>query len=130
MSITFVLEEFSFTNGRFIALSPKSYYSYDEDTKKIKTGHKGVHHAEAKKFTLDTFVDCLYNDRAVEVTSRELRRNKQQQMIFNVTRKKGLNPIFKKFRVQEDKISCLPLCKQGKYLYFCVTLCNLDVDTI
>ena len=116
VSITFILEEFSFTNGRFIALSPKSYYSFDADTKKIKTGHKGVHHAEAKKFTLDTYIDCLYNDLQVKVISRELRRNKQQQMIYYTTTKNGLNSIFKKFRVQEDKISCLPLCKNGKFL--------------
>ena len=110
------LEEFSFTNGRFIALSPKSYYSYDEDTKKIKTGHKGIPHAEARKLRLDHYIDCLYNDVEVKVISRELRRNKQQQMIYYTTTKNGLNSIFKKFRVQEDKISCLPLCKNGKFL--------------
>ena len=99
------LEEFSFTNGRFIALSPKSYYSFDVDTNKIKTGHKGIPHAEAKKLTLDNYIDCLYNDVEVKVISRELRRNKQQQMIYYTTQKRGLNSIFKKFRVQEDKIS-------------------------
>ena len=110
------LEEFSFTNGRFIALSPKSYYSFDVDTNKIKTGHKGIPHAEAKKLTLDNYIDCLYNDVEVKVISRELRRNKQQQMIYYTTQKRGLNSIFKKFRVQEDKISCLPLCKNDKFL--------------
>ena len=109
-------EEFSFTNGRFIALSPKSYYSYDVDTNKIKTGHKGIPHAEAKKLRLNHYIDCLYNDLEVKVISRELRRNKQQQMIYYTTTKRGLNSIFKKFRVQEDKISCLPLCKNGKFL--------------
>ena len=108
--------EFSFTKGRFIALSPKTYYAFDAENNEVKSAHKGVSHVEACKLGVDVFVDCLYNDTEVHVTSRELRRNKNQQMIYNETPKRGLNPIFKKFRVQDDRISCLPLCKNGKVL--------------
>ena len=78
--------------------------------------HKGVPHAEARKMSLDVYVDCIYNNKKCEVTSRELRRNDKQQMIYYESVKRGLNPVFKKYRVQEDKISCLPLCKNGNIL--------------
>ena len=109
------LVEFSFNKGRFIGLSPKSYHAVC-DSGATKSGHKGVHHSEAKKLTNDIYASCLYENRVVNVISRELRRNEKQQMIYSETNKLGLNPIFKKFRVQDDKISCLPLCKNGKIL--------------
>ena len=108
--------EFSFNKGRFIALSPKSYHAVCEDSGATKTGHKGVHHAEAEKLTNEIYASCLYENTIVNVISRELRRNEKQQMIYCEKNKLGLNPIFKKFRVQDDKISCLPLCKDGKIL--------------
>ena len=108
--------EFSFKRGRFIALSPKTYYAFDEENNEVKSAHKGVPNVEARKLQLDEFVECLYNNTEVHVISRELRRNKNQQMIYKETSKRGLNPIFKKFRVQDDRISCLPLCKNGKVL--------------
>ena len=110
------LVEFTFNNGRFIGLNPKSYHSLNLDTNQTKTGHKGVPHAEAKKLSNDVYVNCLYNESQVTVIARELRRNKHQQMIYSENYKLGLNPIFKKFRVQDDKISCLPLCKNGNIL--------------
>ena len=110
------LVEFTFNKGRFIGLNPKSYHALNLDTNQTKTGHKGVHHAEARNFKSETYADCLYNESKVTVIARELRRNKHQQMIYSETNKLGLNPIFKKFRVQDDKISCLPLCKNGKIL--------------
>ena len=108
--------EFSFRQGRFCALSPKSYYSINTGTNEVKAGHKGVSHVEAKKLTIDDFTSCLYDGVIPNVVARELRRNKKQQMIYSETLKKGLNPIFKKFRVQPDKISCLPLTRNGKIL--------------
>ena len=108
--------EFDLNEGRFISLSPKSYHAIDKKTGKIKSGHKGVSNAEAGKLSNETYVDCLYNNTEVNVMSRTFQKNKQQQLQYVETSKRGLNPIFKKFRVQEDKISCLPLCKNGKYL--------------
>ena len=110
------LVEFSFNNGRFIALSPKTYHSFNADTRQIKSGHKGIHHSEAKKLTIETFADCLYNEKEVNVMSRELRRNKNQQMTYYEKPKRGLNSVFKKFPVQDDQISCLPLSKNGKIM--------------
>lgn len=108
--------EFQFRQGRFIALSPKTYHAVNTQTNDVKAGLKGVSHVEAKKMTIDDFTSCLYDDVVPTVISRELRKNKKQQMIYYETHKRGLNPIFKKFRVQSDKISCLPLTKNGKVL--------------
>ena len=108
--------EFQFRRGRFCALSPKTYYAFNADNDGIKSGLKGVSHVEAKKLTIDHFVKCLYDDVIPAVISRELRKNKNEQMIYYETKKKGLNPVFKKFRVQSDRISCLPLTKNGKIL--------------
>ena len=114
--ITYILVEFSFRQGRFLALSPKTYHAVNTDTSEVKAGLKGVSHVEAKNITADDFEECLYKGVIPNVVSRELRRNKKQQMIYYETSKKGLNPIFKKFRVQSDKISCLPLSRNGKIL--------------
>ena len=114
--ITIYLVEFSFRKGRFLALSPKCYWSYNDENKETKTGMKGVSTVGARDIGLESFINCLYHDQDVKVISRELRKNKHQQMIYYETTKNALNPVFKKFRVQTDKISCLPLCKDGKFL--------------
>ena len=108
--------EFQFRRGRFCALSPKTYHAINADNNEVKSGLKGVCHVEAKKITIDDFTRCLYDDVIPAVISRELRKNKNEQMIYYENEKKGLNPIFKKFRVQSDRISCLPLTKNGKIL--------------
>ena len=115
-TIIYNLVEFGFRQGRFIALSPKTYHAVNTDTKNVKAGLKGVSHVEAKNITVDDFEECLYKGVVPTVISRELRKNKKQQMIYSETNKQGLNPIFKKFRVQSDKISCLPLTRNGKIL--------------
>ena len=116
MSIKYILVEFSFRQGRFIALSPKTYYSINTVTSETKTGHKGVPHVEAQKLTIREFESCLYDGIIPNVIARELRKNKKQQITYSETSKRALNPIFKKFRVQSDKISCLPLTRNGKIL--------------
>ena len=108
--------EFSFRQGRFLALSPKTYYSINTGTNEVKAGHKGVTHVEAQKLTIDHFASCLYDGVIPNVIARELRKNKKQQIIYSETSKRALNPVFKKFHVQPDKISCLPLTKNGKIL--------------
>ena len=111
-----ILVEFQFRHGRFIALSPKTYHAINTATKDVKAGLKGVSHAAAKNITLEDFLKCLYDDVVPNVVSRELRKNKHEQIVYNETIKRGLNPVFKKFRVQSDRISCLPLTKNGKIL--------------
>ena len=108
--------EFAFRRGRFIALSPKTYWAYDLDKKIVKSGMKGVSVVAARDIGLESFISCLYHSQEVRAISRELRKNKHHQMIYYETSKRALNPIFKKFRVQDDHISCLPLCKDGKIL--------------
>ena len=114
--IIYILVEFSFRKGRFLALSPKSYYSINTETNETKAGHKGVPYVEAQKLTIEHFTSCLYDGVIPKVISRELRKNKKQQIIYTETNKAGLNPVFKKFRVQPDKITCLPLTRNGKIL--------------
>lgn len=97
-------------------MSPKTYYAYNDDTNDVKAGHKGVSYVEAQKFTIKSFEECLYDGKIPKVTARELRKNKKQQITFTETLKKGLNPVFKKFRVQDDKITCLPLTENGEIL--------------
>ena len=116
LSIIYILVEFSFRQGRFIALSPKTYFSVNTETDEVKSGHKGVPHVEAKKLTIDDFEECLYKGVVPNVVARELRKNNKQQIVYTETSKKGLNPIFRKFRVQSDNISCLPLTRNGKIL--------------
>ena len=112
----YILVEFEFRNGRFVALSPKTYHAINTVTNDSKSGLKGVSYVSAKNLSIDDFTSCLYDDVVPKVVSRELRKNKNQQMIYYENDKKGLNPIFKKFRVQSDRISCLPLTKDGKIL--------------
>ena len=116
MSIIYILVEFSFRQGRFCALSPKTYKAINTGTNEVKAGHKGVSHVEAKKLTIDDFTSCLYDGIVPNAMARELRKNNKQQMILSETSKKALNPVFKKFRVQPDKISCLPLTRNGEIL--------------
>ena len=97
-------------------MSSKCYHAVNAVTNDIKAGLKGVKHTEAKKLSIDDFASCLYDDVIPTVTSRELHTNDKNQMIYTETSKKGLNPIFKKFRVQSDKISCLPLTRNGEIL--------------
>ena len=116
LSKMFILVEFSFEKGRFIALSPKTYFAYDETNKTTKSGLKGVMRSEAARLGLESFAESLYESSIIKVTARELRRNNKMQMTYAETEKVAMNNIFKKFRVQDDRISCLPLCKNGKIL--------------
>ena len=97
-------------------MSPKTYHAINTATKEIKAGLKGVKGAEAKNITLDDFLKCLYDDVVPMVVSRDLRKNKNQQIEYYENEKRWLNPVFKKFRVQSDRITCLPLTKSGKIL--------------
>ena len=77
---------------------------------------KGVSAVGARTIGLESFINCLYHGQEIRFISRELRKNTNHQMIYYENQKVALNPVFKKFRVQTDKITCLPLCKDGKIL--------------
>ena len=111
--------EFLFRKGAFVALSPKTYFAFNSDEnaiEKVKSGYKGVCHVEAQKLTLDTYLRSLYGNEEFKVTNRGFRLNKQKQMTYYQQHKKGLNNIFCKFHVQDDRITCKPLCKNNKIL--------------
>ena len=107
-----------FRRGRFIALSPKSYFAFNaEDVPdNIKSGYKGICHAEGDKLTLDMYVNSLYGNEDKMVTNRGFRLNREKQMIYYQQVKRGLNNIFCKYQVDNDRITCHPLCKNGKIL--------------
>ena len=108
--------EFLFRRGRFCALSPKSYYAFNQDEEDSKTGYKGICHTEAKKLNLQTYLDCLYGSTAKEIENRGFKLNKEKQLVYYEQKKRGLNNIFCKFRVQDDFITCKPLTKDGKVM--------------
>ena len=108
--------EFMFRRGRFCALSPKTYFAYDADEDDKKTGYKGICHAEAKKLTLNSYLECLYGSSSAEVQNRGFKLNRNKQLVYYEQLKRGLNNIFCKFRVQDDHITCLPLTENGAFI--------------
>ncbi len=98
------------------ALSPKSYYTICHNTGTVKEGKKGI----PKWFDLRKrdFEQTLYGanptNHCVEVKS--LRLDKQRHMKRTTTIRKGLTAIHVKLSVQPDKITCLPLSVDGKYV--------------
>ena len=108
--------EFLFRRGRFCALSPKTYYAFNQDEEDRKTGYKGICHTEAKKLDLQAYLECLYGSTAKEIENRGFKLNKQKQLVYYEQKKRGLNNIFCKFRVQDDFITCKPLTKDGKVM--------------
>ena len=124
--------EFEFSNGRFIGLCPKTYlgklqshlkYSwhinlginYDDPGRDgRKTGTKGLpHHL---KLEMDEFKTALYGSESHYVTLHGLRLNPDGQMCKTKLTKRGLTGLFKKFRIENDGITCSPLMKNGKIL--------------
>ena len=108
--------EFLFHKGRFCALSPKTYYAFNQDEEDSKTGYKGICHAEAKKLNLNAYLESLYGSTSKDIENRGFKLNKQKQLVYYEQKKRGLNNIFCKFRVQDDFITCKPLTKDGKVL--------------
>ena len=108
--------EFSTRNGEMIALAPKSYYAHCRDTEDTKDGRKGI----PKWFQLgiSNFYDILYNDEAKKNIAevRSLRLDRDKRMTRTTTRKSGLTSIHVKLGVQSDRVTCLPLKVEGKYL--------------
>lgn len=108
--------EFLFRRGRFCALSPKAYFAYNQEEEDQKTGYKGVCHAEARRLTLEAYLECLYGSTTTLVHNRGFKLNKEKQLVYYDQLKRGLNNIFCKFRVQSDCITCKPLTKNNQVL--------------
>ena len=106
--------EFSLNKGQFIALSPKCYYAYNEETSSTKLGTKGV--PLKCKLTLQQFMSKLYHDRETIVDFESLRVVKNTMTRLTTT-KVALNDCFKKFHVEQDRITCSPLTdRDNKYI--------------
>lgn len=102
------------SKGRFIALSPKAYYCFNEDTGEVKFGSKGV--PKSCNLTLATYLECLYGLESHKIEMQTLRLNREKQMSRIKMRKRGLSDIAVKFFVDDDKITCRPLKKNKKYV--------------
>ena len=105
--------EFDMKKGQFIALSPKCYLAFNEETLETKSGTKGV--PKAAKIELENFLARLYHGTEYFVDLQSLRMV-NNRMARTKTRKTALNDLFIKFAVQDDRISCLPLTEDGKFL--------------
>ena len=108
------LGEFQFTNGNFVALGPKSYFSLDEDSQDVKMGSKGIPHSA--RLTMDMYLETLYGKGSHYVEMRSLRLNRKRQMTRTTGTKRGLSDIFLKYRIADDGITCSPLMKNNEYL--------------
>ena len=108
------LGEFQFTNGTFVALGPKSYFSLDEDSQDVKMGSKGIPHSA--RLTMNMYLETLYGKGSHYVEMRSLRLNRKRQMTRTTGTKRGLSDIFLKYRVADDGITCSPLMKNNEYL--------------
>ena len=97
--------EFEFSNGRFIALSPKCYYAQSSNGE-VKLGTKGLPHSQ--RVVMDDFKSCLETGQKFMVTIQSLTM-KDSVMSRVKTTKNGLNRIFTKFRTEDDGITCKPL---------------------
>ena len=76
----------------------------------------GVCHAESKRLKLEHYLACLYDGKSFKAINRGFKVNKNRQMMYYELPKEGLNPIFLKFDLDEDLITCKPLKKDGIYL--------------
>ena len=104
--------EFNFEKGCFAALSPKCYIAYDAINKTQKIGTKGIPHDA--NLVLENFLNKLYHNESVQVPVRGFR---MRQELCRVTQyKAGLNDLYCKFRIADDKISCSPLTFNNEYM--------------
>ena len=127
--------------GRFVALSPKTYYCFNAEDYSKKIAYKGniiganlapiyaivwyhfltllfkgVCHTESKRLKLEHYLACLYENEPFIVKNRGFKCNRDRQMIYYELPKEGLNGIFLKFQLEPDLITCKPLKINGEYL--------------
>lgn len=101
------------SRGTFIALSPKCYMAFNQETEETKLGTKGV--PRRAKLELDHFLAKLYNKSPHSVDVRSLRMM-NNRMARTIQRKSALNDLFLKFSVHSDRVTCSPLREDGVIL--------------
>ena len=124
-----------------MALSPKNYFCFNAENNSKKTAYKGnvavtnlvpvndiswylclklifkgVCHTESERLRLEHYLACLYKNESFIVTNRGFKCNRERQMIYYEMPKEGLNPIFLKFRLEPDLITCKPLKINDEYM--------------
>ena len=108
-----LLEEFCLSKGHFIALSPKCYFTWDEETLATKRSSKGVPHS--CPLELQHYKNKLYGHEEHYSTIRSL-RVVNNEMSRTLQQRSSLSDLFCKFRVQNDKVTCTSLTNKNGYL--------------
>lgn len=76
----------------------------------------GVCYSESRKLKLKHYLDSLFEGRSFQAVNRGFKTNKHHQMMYYEQAKEGLNPVFIKFDLDDDLITCRPLKRDGQYL--------------
>ena len=76
----------------------------------------GVCYSESRKLKLKHYLDCLFEGKSFQAVNRGFKTNKHHQMMYYEQPKEGLNPVFMKFDLEDDLITCKPLKRDGQYL--------------
>lgn len=112
----YILAEFSFQKGEYIALTCKSYLADNHETGQGKRSSKGIPHRVNLK--MDEYRTALYSGGQSRhmVELRTLRLSRQNKMARYTIIKKGISDLFYKMRVADDHITCAPLKYKNQYL--------------
>lgn len=116
MNQSIYLAEFETGCGTFVALGNKMYQGYDPETDVIKKSTKGVPSRNQFKMRLFQSVLLDENTPRQKITLNSLRLNRNKEISRMKMEKSSLSDIFVKMHVLADKISCVPLSKNGKFL--------------
>ena len=73
-------------------------------------------HADSRRLTLSNYIDSLFEGKSWTASNRGFKKNKANQMCYYEQSKEGLNPVFLKFDLDEDLISCKPLKIDQEYM--------------
>ena len=103
------------TNGSFVALSSKCYSLKDNIANESKQATKGVRNSDSLRHEL--FLKSLYENDDVYTDQFRMNfaRNHGTMAILN-QRKRALNNIFTKLKVEDDLVTITPLKKDGLFI--------------
>lgn len=77
---------------------------------------EGVCYTESKRLHLENYLSSLFNGTSFHAVNRGFKRNKENKMKYYEQMKEGLNPVFLKFDLEDDLITCKPLQNGGEYI--------------
>jgi hypothetical protein len=112
-SLKLILVEWETSDGTFVALGNKMYQCFCRQKNEVKKSTKGVPHNN--NFATQMFIDVLLDEttpkQTVDIHSLRLNREKEISRISMT--KTSLSDVFVKMRVEDDKITCRPLTRDG-----------------